>query len=278
MNHPAAVRALPLPRVGAITSGPAESVPTLLFLPGWGASKELWWNTLRLLGTEYRCVAVDLPGTHGTPFDPARVTMRHLADWVAHVCTLLNAPRVTLVGHSLGGNMAAQTALDYPGLVSRLVLVGAALETDKLPRRALLALSPRLGRHALWLTRWASGPLAFLGRNVPHEHRGGNLLPMARRTHLFLQHNTDAVLSAHLSALHGNPLGKETLAQLTCPVLIMHGRGDAIIPVARARAMARSLPNAALAEFPRARHAPFDTDPALFADTLAGWLRLTEAP
>ena len=155
-----------LPDVGVLAAGPENATEALLYLHGWGGSKELWWNTLARLADTHRNIAVDLPGTGGTPLPPGLRTMPDTARWVAETCARLGLDRVTLVGHSLGGNLAAQTALDYPDLVRRLVLVDAALDPAALPVRARWPLHGRLGLPALRLMRLASLPLASAGRGA----------------------------------------------------------------------------------------------------------------
>ena len=104
-----------LPGVGTLSAGPPDAAETLLFLHGWGGCKELWWNALADLGGAFRVIALDLPGTGGTPLPPDVRTMPDMARWVCDVCRRLGLPAVTLVGHSFGGNLAAQVALDFPG-------------------------------------------------------------------------------------------------------------------------------------------------------------------
>lgn len=262
---------LNLPGVGALACGPLDAPEAALFLHGWGGSKELWWNTLALLG-DVRGVALDLPGTGDTPLPDGVRTMPDMARWVAGVCERLGLPPVSVVGHSLGGNLAAQFALDFGALTRRLVLVDAALETQSLPRHGRLPLSARYGLTALRLSRLAAWPLAAAGRRIPHTHSGGFWLPYARRNHLYLSANTDEAMQIQLRALYENPHGADRLAALDIPLLIMHGERDAIVPVARARALAEALPQARLTLFPTAHHCPMDTDPPLFAQRLRDFL------
>lgn len=259
---------LAAPHVGALTAGPRDAPETLLFLHGWGGSKELWWNALTTLGEEFHAVALDLPGTGETPLTDDLRTMADFARWTEKTCRRLGLENVTLVGHSLGGNLAAQAALDCPKLVKRLVLVDAALETRKLPARAQWPLSARYGLTALRLARWASAPMAAVGRRIPHEHAGGYWLPYARRMRLYQTANTDSALQIQMRALMENPLDAEHLRRVVAPLLIVHGARDSVIPVARARALAAALPSARLVVFPNAHHCPMDTDPAGFARTL----------
>lgn len=263
---------LPLPDVGGLVSGPADASETLVFLHGWGGSKELWWNTLLRLGGDCRCFALDLPGVGGTPLPPDLLTMTDFARWAEGVCVRLNLPAVTLVGHSLGANLAVQTALDFPARVRRLVLVDAALDPAHFPRRAQWPLSPYFGLPALRLMRWSAWPLAAVGRHVPHAHHGGGWRPYARRNHFYLAANSDAAMQVQLRALFDNPHHAARLASLRLPLLIVHGERDDIIPVVHARALAEALPGAELVVFPTAHHCPMDADPPAFAQTLRDFL------
>ena len=266
---PAAVAAISEGRLGTLTAGPKDAPEALVYLHGWGGSKELWWNALDALAADgFYGVALDLPGTGGTVLPPGLTTMADTARWVHDTCGRLGLDSVTLVGHSMGGNLAAQVALDYPALVRRLVLVDAALEPSHLPARSRLPLSARYGLAALRLMRLASLPLAAVGARVPHAHRGGDWLPSARRAHLYVTSSDDAALQVQLRALAENPLDFARLAALPMPLLIVHGERDPIVPVGRARALAAALPHARLALFPSALHCPMDSDPPAFAQVL----------
>ena len=108
---------LALPDVGALTAGPEDAAETLLFLHGWGGSKELWWGALAALSDKFplwRWTAGD--GGNAAAARPAN-DARHGPLGGRNVFGRLGLPRVTLIGHSFGGNLAAQVALDFPELV-----------------------------------------------------------------------------------------------------------------------------------------------------------------
>lgn len=265
---------LTLPGVGALAAGPEDALEMLLYLHGWGGSKELWWDTLARLADTHRGIALDLPGTGGTALPPGLRTMADMARWVAQTCTRLGLDRVTLVGHSLGGNLAAQVALDFPVLARRLILVDAALNPACLPVRARWPLHGRLGLPALRLMRLASTPLAAAGRGASPGQALGFWRAYARRTHWYAQANRDdRALQSQLQALTDNPLPPARLAALRLPILIGHGARDAVVPVAEALALARALTGATLSIFPTAHHCPMDTDPAGFAQALRDFCR-----
>ena len=254
--------------VGLLTMGPIDASETLVFLHGWAGSKEIWWGTLNALASEHRGVSLDLPGTGGTPLPPGLTTMSEMAQWVADTCARLNLHSITLVGHSMGGNLAAQVALEHPSLVRRLILVDAALEHAHLPVRAAWPLWPRFGLPTLRLMRYLSWPLAKMGHHITVDQPGHDWRGDARRTHWYLAANSDKILQIQMRALHGNPLVATRMAQLTVPLFILHGARDSIVPVSRAQALAEALPNSRLVVFPNAHHCPMDTDLAVFADAL----------
>lgn len=263
-----------LPDVGALAAGPENAPETLLYLHGWGGSKELWWQTLARLADEHRGVALDLPGTGGTALPPDLRTMPATARWVAETCRRLGLDHVTLVGHSLGGNLAAQVALDFPALARRLVLVDAALDPAALPVRARWPLHGRLGLPALRLMRLAALPLAVAGRGTRPAHSLGFWRAYARRTHWYSSANPDdRALQRQLQALTDNPLPMVRLLALRPPVLLLHGARDAVVPLAGSHALARALAGAELVVFPTAHHCPMDSDPAGFAEALREFCR-----
>lgn len=92
--------------------------PRPIFIHGAGGSAATWRHQEpRFEG----CLVVALPGhPAGTPFD----TVGAYAEWVAHAIGDVPGPRV-LVGHSMGGAVALQVALDHPHLVDGLVMVGS---------------------------------------------------------------------------------------------------------------------------------------------------------
>lgn len=255
---------------GLLTVGPADAPETLLFLHGWAGGKELWRHALALLPPSYRAIALDLPGTGETPLPPGRETIPQMAQWVAEVCRRLGLADVTLIGHSLGGNLAAEVCLLFPSLVRRLVLVDAALDPDSLPIRARWPLRRPFGLLALAALRVSMAPLALLGSWVSPDTQVGLWHGQARRCYWYLKANpSDRVLRVQLQALSDNPMLADRLAKLSLPILILHGERDPLVPAAQARALAQTLCHARLVMFPHGHHSPMDDDPEAFVSAIA---------
>lgn len=250
--------------------------PAVVFLHGWGAFKELWWSTLRDLGRDHRCFAVDVPGHGSSPIGSVQ-SLAEVAAQVAAFCDQLGLDGITLVGHSMGGSVAVELALAYPRLVRRLVLVDAAVDAYRMPAYSRTYLRRPLGlgwaslRVAQLLGRTFMEPL---GRQVPHEHGGGWIRPWFRRA-VYLSNGDPEALHRIYRSLFATQAG-ERLAAIGAPTLVINGQLDQLVTPAHARRTAAAIPGARYVEIPGAVHNPMDERPRAFIRALR--LFLEHAP
>jgi 2-succinyl-6-hydroxy-2,4-cyclohexadiene-1-carboxylate synthase len=109
-------------------TGPADA-PAVVFLHGYMGSSADFEAVAKPLADRYRCVCVDLPGHGDTPWPDHELSIPDLTDTLRHqVLSRFEAP--TLVGYSMGGRIALQTALDHPEAVGNLVLVSTSPGID----------------------------------------------------------------------------------------------------------------------------------------------------
>src|SRR5262245_6560981 len=147
--------------------------PAIVLVHGFGASKEIWWSTLLALAPLGRIFALDLPGHGGSPLH-GDSRMPRIAARIADFCAARSLPIITLVGHSMGGNVALELALDRPALVRRLVLVDPAAHSDEMPIYTRSTHVDNLHRWAALRTSMAlAQKFGAVGRLVPRQHRGG---------------------------------------------------------------------------------------------------------
>ena len=101
--------------------------PPVLFLHGFGGDLDNWLFNLDAVAAAVPVIALDLPG-HGQSDVrlPGAGTLADLADFVLHFLDHLGLERVHVVGHSMGGAIAAQMALAAPRRVASLVLIASA--------------------------------------------------------------------------------------------------------------------------------------------------------
>ena len=98
---------------------------TAILVHGLGGSIESWANNIDALSREVRVIAIDLPGFGQSDKPKLNYTIKFYRDFLASFIEQLEL-RVTLVGSSLRGQIAAELAIVRPDLVQRLVLISPA--------------------------------------------------------------------------------------------------------------------------------------------------------
>jgi pimeloyl-ACP methyl ester carboxylesterase len=198
--------------------------------------------------------------------------MAQIAEALASFCAARGLDRIRLVGHSMGGNIAAELTLRHPDLIERLVLVNPAIQANDMP----IYTRSYLYSHQGWLALRASIALAQqvsrFGAHVPHEHGGGLIMPTLRRFRYMAQHDPE-VVHRLLGALFENPL-LERLPSITQPALVIAGQHDPLVPLELSRRAAQAIPKARLAVIPNSGHNPMDEQPATFRTLLLPFLAL----
>ncbi len=243
----------------------------VIFLHGWGACKEMWRLVFRSpLSDRYRLIALDLPGTGGSEIGLAFTTVA-LADWVAEEVAKLGIERFSIVGHSMGGNVAVHLAHRYPNSVASLTLVDAALFSD----RMVLAnwyLIPIAGQAILSGARNLAGIAGWVESKLAPVDSPGWGRGYARRSGYLKFNNSLPGLQAQLAGLLSSPADIATLPR-DLPVLMIHGAKDSTVPVGWAHEAASLRPhNLRLIVYQDALHCPMDTHTSDFVHDLTEFL------
>lgn len=114
----------------------------ILMIHGLGGNASHWKKTIESLSATNRCIAIDLPGYGGTGSINSLESKEVLAFYAkvaAQLIKSLQLKNVTVMGHSMGGQVAMILALQEPILISKLILVApAGLETFTENEAALL--------------------------------------------------------------------------------------------------------------------------------------------
>lgn len=113
--------------------------PTIVLVHGLGSRIQHWLPVARILARDHHVVLVELPG-HGLSAMPDPFSLERATQALDQAIAPEAAEPVVLVGHSVGGLIAANEALEHPERVRALVLVETALkpQVDGQARAAML--------------------------------------------------------------------------------------------------------------------------------------------
>jgi len=199
---------------------------------GLSGSADWWRPIVPRLEREREVRLVDLP---------QRLPLEAAAGWLAEQLER----RVDLVGHSMGGLIAARLAADRPSLVRRLVLIAPA------------GVSPgSRARHVLPLVRAL-------------RHTSPRLVPLLARDALragprTLWRAAGEVLEADIRA---------HLADIVAPTLVLWGGRDALLPPSLGEVVRSEIAGARLVVLERAGHVPMTEASEEVSQALAEFLR-----
>jgi pimeloyl-ACP methyl ester carboxylesterase len=98
----------------------------LLFIHGLGSYMRGWDKNFDVLSASRPCFRIDLLGYGKSSKADYESGMAFYAHSIKQFCDKLKLKKVILVGHSMGGQISITTALLYPELVEKLILIDPA--------------------------------------------------------------------------------------------------------------------------------------------------------
>jgi len=228
--------------------------PTLL-IHGAGDSRLIWPGQLRRL-PEADAIVLDLPG-HGKSPGPARDRVEHYAADVIALLDALRIDRAVLCGHSMGGAIAQQIALDYSDRAAGLILIATG---------AKLAVSP------LILDRVRDDQEAVA--RLLADWLWTDAAPPERRAHTIQSVMTTPAAVIYADYLACNRFDvRARLGEISARALVIGGTEDRMTPFKFSEVLAAQLPHADLIRVEGAGHMLMLEQPDTVAAAVADWLR-----
>lgn len=230
-------------------SGP-DGAPVVTFVHGLAASLDIWTGQAARLSDRFRVLRYDLRA-HGSTTSLDRPCSR--ADLAADLVGLLDAlgiERTAVVGHSAGGVIAQQTAVDFPSRVTALGFIGTASECND--------------KTAAWYTRCielarSEGGAAVMKSMGMKPERG----PVPDGTGM-------APVIEAMRTLNGDPL-TAPLRAVAVPTLIVVGDKD-FLGVGGSVILSRTIAGSELEIVAGRGHGIYLEDPDWFATRLGDFL------
>lgn len=216
--------------------GRADAAP-IVFIHGFGADLLTWQLCLVPMMGAGRVIALDLPGHGRSTPHVGDASLKFMADWLGESLDLLGIKSARLVGHSMGAKIALGFTASHPERVEALALISPAGLGGAFHHAALdrFLVAPN-GDTAEIVAAQLLGP------------KGGNLLPSVTRA--MRDATSDPVRRAALAKLlgqaklHGHALSPDGFdwTKIRCPLALIWGDHDRLIPMPAARYLPPNIP------------------------------------
>ncbi len=206
---------------------------TLVLLHSFGYTASQWRPFIPEWLSQYRVIAVDLPG-HGRsePMDTSDIFLhKRAAELVHSLLSGMGVSAYSIMGASSGGIIALYVASSQPDKVERLITIGAQTKFTEQSRHAVTQLGP-LYQDAEYM------------RMAAERHGVKKAYQLGRQTWRFRIQHSDP----HLTAI--------MLASVKARTLIIHGDNDDVASVSNAIEMYQHVPGASLWIVPGGKHLP----------------------
>lgn len=252
---------------------------TLLFLHGFGGSTFSWRYLMGPLAQAgYRIIAFDTP-----PFGLSAKPRQFRYDLTAQTAfaiqfmDALGIAQATLVGHSLGANIAMRMAIHHPDRVQRLILIDAAINhLGKTPRwLAHLLDLPPIRFAARFALRLLLRPQP-MARFIASTHQNRKPLATAEvRAYLRPKQIRGwdmGLLDLIPHAITGR-IPDEHIQSVQAPCLLVWGDNDPVIPIEWGLRLRQLLPHAQWKEYPHTGHSPMEENPQHLTQDILSFLK-----
>lgn len=230
--------------------------PPLVLIAGVGYGGWFWHKVVPALSARFRVITFDNRGAGGSDKPKGPYTITEMADDVAGLLDALHSERACVLGHSLGGFIAQELAVQRPDLLDKLILAGThhgGPSAIPIPEEALTILLQRDGN-----------PLELFHRGMAVATAPGFRERKPEAIRELLRYRATgpvppAAYEAQVSA--GASMGLLTegdvtarLAQIRVPTLVLFGEHDRVVPTGNATLLARKIPDARVTILPDTGH------------------------
>lgn len=247
----------------------------ILFIHGLSGQWQNWLENMPRFATQRRVIALDLPGFGRSEMPSDKVSIERYGRVVADLCDQLEISPAVVVGNSMGGFVAAELAITRPDCVERLMLIASAgVSQMDVAKRPVLA----AGKAAGLLATSNVAQLKLVARRPKVRHWVLSLVaryPGRLKGDLLFEGlmkgaDKPGFEDALRACLEYD--FRDRLPQIGCPVVVVWGEKDAIIPVRDADRFVELIDGARKVIFEDTGHVPMLERPRTFNAELARFL------
>jgi len=240
----------------------------ILFIHGLGSAADRWMKIPDVLSTDFHSIAIDLPG-FGESDKPVEIdyTIDQFRNFILSFLKKISIynEQINLIGHSLGGYIASEIAIQNQNHVRQLVLIDSSGMLDHptpiLEEYFEAAMNPTKDNVRKAFEKMVTDPSRISSQLVNGFIRRINLP------------NAKYAFESTLVNSATTQIGLNRLRQINnIPTLILWGAHDKVIPLEHSKFFKDAITNSRLEVIDDAGHAPFTEKPDQVCELLRNFL------
>ena len=236
---------------------------TLLLLHGLGASAERWEDVIPLFAKKFKVIVPDLIGFGYSDKPTIDYTTDYFAEFMSKFVEKVGIKEMSIIGSSLGGQIAAELIINQNADVKKLVLVSPSgmmkHSTPALNAYISAALYPN-NESALSAFQVMSGR-----KKIDEKIVSGFVERMQLP-------NAKMAFMSTLLGLSNSKVITKKLQLITIPTLIIWGENDPVIPIQYAQSFISSINDCRFYKMTGCGHVPYVEKPTAFFQIVSDFL------
>ncbi len=237
----------------------------LLLIAGLGSDNSSWLNIINKLSENFQVITFDNRGAGRSEIPKKPYTIRQMADDTIKLLDYLKIKKTHVIGHSMGGYIAQELALNYPKYIDKLILESTApisTERNNTLFEFFFNQFKKGGDSEIWFWRWAFwlfSPKTFNNKKfIKAFIKNGSRYPYLQLINGF-KYQINAIVSFDT---------RNKLHRIKAETLVVHGTHDVLILPEEAEALVKNISNSDFQLLKDTGHAIHIENPGLFVKVI----------
>jgi pimeloyl-ACP methyl ester carboxylesterase len=241
----------------------------LLLIAGLGSDNASWLGVVKELSMYFKVIIFDNRGSGRSDVPPGAYTIRNMADDAIKLLDFLQIKQAHIIGHSMGGYIAQELAINYPERLDKLILESTAPVSSKRNNILFEDICSQLkkeGNSEAWIKRWTFwlfSPKLFTNNAFINAFVGNSLqYPYLQKADGF-KSQTDAIALFDM---------RDRIGAIKAKTLILEGKDDILITPEEAEMLANGIPGSIYQLLKDVAHCIHIENPKLFTSAVLPFL------
>lgn len=241
----------------------------LLLIGGLSSDNYSWSGVIRGFAAHFHVIVFDNAGCGRSGIRRTGCTIRAMAHDAIKLLDFLRIKKAHIIGHSMGGYIAQELAINYPQRVGRLILASTAAVSSSRNNILFEDMYIKLkeeGHSEAWLKRWN---FWLFSPRLLHDSTFIKAFISNSLKYPYLQ--KPAGFKSQIAAIAAFD-ARARMAAIKAETLILEGKHDILITPEEAEMSAKGILKSTFRILDGAAHAIHLEDPKLFVTAVLGFL------